>query len=234
MTEPVVASREAWLAARLELLEEEKALTRARDAVTAKRQALPWVPVETDYRFEGPEGPVGLADLFGPHSQLVLQHFMYGPEWQAGCVSCSFWVDNFDGTAEHLAARDIGYVLVARAPIERLEAYRTRMGWSLPFVSSLGTSFNQDFNVSFADDHTPEKTVTYNYRETNFPASEAPGISIFAKDDAGRIYHTYSTYSRGLDILNSVYHLIDLTPKGRDEAAGNMHWLRHRDSYEAD
>lgn len=233
MPKPEIASRETWLDARRALLEEEKALTRARDALAEKRRALPWVRLEADYRFTGPDGDVTLADLFGPHGQLIVQHFMYGPDWENGCPSCSFWADNFDGIAAHLAARDTAFVLVARAPFERLRAFRARKGWSLPLFSSLGSRFNHDFQVSFEEGHSADAPVTYNYRETTFPAGEAPGVSVFVRDADGTVFHTYSTYSRGLDILNGTYHLLDLTPKGRDEADGPMHWLKHREAYDA-
>ena len=236
MSQPKVVSREQWLQARRELLAEEKRFTKLRDELTRKRQAMPWVEVETDYRFEGPEGEVSLADLFGARSQLIVQHFMYGADWGEGCPICSFWADNFDGTLVHLAARDIAFVVVSAAPLAKLEAYKARMGWSFPWVSSGGSSFNRDYHVSFTKAEVESGTLRYNYKDDNsFPSPEAPGISVFSKDEAGKVFHTYSCYSRGLDMLNGAYHYMDLTPKGRDEDGlpYSMAWLRRHDQYES-
>ncbi|MEM6925339.1 MAG: DUF899 domain-containing protein [Myxococcota bacterium] len=226
-----VVDREAWLEARTQLLEAEKAFNRARDRLTAQRQALPWVEVTEDYAFEGPDGPARLSDLFGEHSQLVVYHFMFGPDWEAGCPSCSFWADGLDRHAVHLAARDVSLVMVSRAPLDQLRAYAERMGWGLPWYSSLGSSFNADCGVTFSDDGPRD----YNYGTTTFSGDEAPGISVFVRDD-GRIFHTYSTYARGLDMLNAAYHVLDLVPKGRDERSlpWSMAWLRRRDEYGRD
>jgi predicted dithiol-disulfide oxidoreductase (DUF899 family) len=232
MTTHQIASKSDWTAARRAFLEKEKAFTRARDELAAARRALPWEKVETNYVFESENGNATLADLFRGKSQLIVYHFMYGPDWEAGCKSCSFWGDNFDRIVVHLNARDTNLVLVSRAPLERLLAYRKRMGWSTEWVSSLGNSFNHDFAVSFTPDEIASKANNYNFGTQHFSMDEAPGISVFAKDGGG-IYRTYSTYSRGLDMLNGAYHLLDLVPKGRDEAALSygMEWLRRRDEY---
>jgi len=233
MRPQTIATREHWLAARRQLLEREKALTRQKDALAAERRALPWVRIDKDYVFQSEEGDVGFADLFGDCSQLVVYHFMYGPTWDAGCVSCSFWADTFNGIGAHLRQRDTAFVAISRAPIETLAAFKNRMGWSFPWVSSLQNSFNADFHVSFGSDHNPDDPVYYNYAETHYPLDEAHGTSVFARDENGALYHTYSTYGRGLDAANAAYVYLDLTPKGRDEAAeGNpMAWVRHHDQY---
>ncbi|MGE0737040.1 MAG: DUF899 domain-containing protein [Alphaproteobacteria bacterium] len=230
---PKIVSRDEWLAARAALLAKEKAFTRQRDALSAERRAMPWEPVERNYVFEGPSGKETLADLFGGKRQLLVYHFMFDPSWEAGCKSCSFWADNFNGAVAHLAQRDVTLLAIARAPLAKLEAFKQRMGWTFKFVSSFGNSFNRDFNVSF----TPEELngeVYYNYRKTKFPATEAPGVSVFYKDDDGRIFHTYSSFSRGLDMLNGAYHLLDIVPKGRDEDGLSypMAWVKLHDLYE--
>ncbi len=229
-----IVSREAWRTARRCLLEKEKAFTRARDELTRERQALPWVRVEKPYRFHSATGTASLADLFGPHSQLVISHFMFGPDWQEGCPSCSFWADGYDPMVVHLAARDVAFAAISRAPIDRLEAYKARLGWSFPWVSSAGSDFNCDFEVSFTEDDLTRGKVTYNYAEQSFPTTEAPGVSVFFKGGDGAIYHTYSCFARGLDMLNVAYHILDLCPKGRDEAElpFTMAWVRRNDSYD--
>lgn len=228
-----MVTKEQWLAERQELLQQEKKFTRARDALTKARQNLSWVKVEKEYRFDSEDGFIMLADLFSIHSQLIIYHFMFGPDWDQGCSSCSYWADNFNGIEPHLNARDIAFAAVSSAPVKRLLAFRKRLGWNFDWVSSGGSSFNEDFGVSFGPDHKPDDLVTYNYTETRFPVNEAPGISVFVKDEDGAIYHSYSTYSRGLDLLNGAYNFMDLTPKGRDEEGkGNpMFWLRLNDSY---
>jgi predicted dithiol-disulfide oxidoreductase (DUF899 family) len=233
MTDETV-TREEWLAARRELLVEEKKLTRLRDEVSAKRRALPRVEIDKAYTFTGPDGEESLADLFGERSQLVIYHFMYGPEWDEGCPSCSFWADNFERIDVHLAARDISLVAVSRAEYGTLDAYRRRMGWTFKWVSSRGSDFNRDFGVTFTAEERESGEKIYNFGTLSFGVDEAPGISVFSKDDAGRVFHTYSTYARGLDMLNGAYHYMDLTPKGRDEAGlpYTMAWLRRRDQYE--
>jgi predicted dithiol-disulfide oxidoreductase (DUF899 family) len=236
MTHPI-ASKQEWTAARLAFLEKEKAFTRARDELSAARRALPWEKVEKSYVFEGARGPVNLADLFAGKSQLIVYHFMFGPDWEAGCKSCTFWADNLDRTVVHLNARDTNLVLISRGPYERLAAYRKRMGWTLDWVSSLGNSFNQDYAVSFAPDEIEQKR--YNFGTLAPESEEMPGISVFARQengkDGGAIYHTYSTYARGIDMLNGTYNLLDLVPKGRDESGlpFTMTWVRRRDEYAA-
>ena len=195
MATHATASREDWLTARKDLLSREKALSRERDAIAQARRDLPWVKIETDYVFETEAGPASLWDLFDGHFQLIVQHFMLGPDWDNGCVSCSFWADGFNGTIPHLNARDIAFKVVARAPLAKILPFKQRMGWTFEWVSSFGGTFNEDFGVSFGTDHKPENKVNYNFLETNFPADEAPGASAFVKDD-GTVYHTYSTYSR--------------------------------------
>lgn len=228
-----IVDREDWVKARKALLEEEKSFSRARDALAAKRRALPWTQIDKLYEFATEQGTRSLSDLFDGRSQLIVQHFMFGPDWKEGCPSCSFWGDNFDRTVPHLAARDVAFVAVSRAPLDVLLGYRDRLGWSFPWVSSLGNDFNFDFDVSFESDRDADQPVYYNYRQTIFPTSEAPGVSVFYKDDAGEIYHTYSVYARGLEDLNGTYRLLDTTPKGRDEdaLAYPMAWVRRRDQY---
>jgi predicted dithiol-disulfide oxidoreductase (DUF899 family) len=234
MTTHRVVSREEWIAARTRHLEKEKELTRLRDQLSQERRELPWVKVDKPYVFEGPQGKETLADLFEGRRQLIVEHFMFDPSWDEGCKSCSFWVDNFNGVDVHLNHRDVSFVLVSRAPIATLMAYRQRMGWGVKWVSSLHTDFNRDYHVTFTPEELATKQVYYNYARGPFPAPEAPGLSVFYKDPDGAIYHTYSCYARGLDMLNGAYHLLDLVPKGRDEAglSYSMEWLRHHDRYE--
>lgn len=234
MTTHRVVSREEWIGARRQHLAREKELTRLRDQLSRERRDLPWVKVDKPYAFDGPNGQEALADLFEGRSQLIVQHFMFDPSWEEGCKSCSFWVDNFDGVTVHLNHRDVTFVLVSRAPIATLEAYRRRMGWRVKWVSSLHTDFNRDYHVSFRPEELERAQAYYNYETRSFPVPEAPGLSVFAKDADGAIYHTYSCYARGLDMLNGAYHLLDLVPKGRDEAglSSTMAWLRHHDRYE--
>ena len=234
MTAAPVVTREAWLKARLELLEQEKAFTRERDALSQKRRALPMVAVDKDYHFKGPDGTESLADLFGPCSQLIVQHFMYGKGWGEGCPSCSFWADGFDGTTIHMQHRDAAFVAVSNAPLDEIEAYKKRMGWRFKWVSSFGSDFNPDYHVTFTKEEREAGPIYYNYRENSFPADEAPGISVFYKDGDGNVFHTYSCYARGLDMLNAAYHYMDLLPKGRDEddLPFPMAWLRRHDQYE--
>ncbi|MGR3344244.1 MAG: DUF899 domain-containing protein [Paracoccaceae bacterium] len=228
-----IASREDWLSERKALLKREKEFTRERDKLSAARRSLPWVLVEKDYQFAGENGRLSLADLFAGKSQLVTYHFMYGADWSEGCKSCSFWIDNFDGISAHLGERDTALVLVSKAPLQTLLKFRTRMGWTLPWVSAENTNFNEDYGVTFSADEMLAGDVTYNFRKTKLGSGEMPGASVFAKDENGRVYHTYSTYSRGLDMLNGAYHILDLTPKGRDEGAlqFTMSWLKLHDTY---
>jgi predicted dithiol-disulfide oxidoreductase (DUF899 family) len=234
MTAPQkIVSQTEWLKAREELLAQEKKFTKERDALSRQRREMPWVEVTKPYRFETSEGKKSLADLFAGKSQLIVYHFMFHPDWTAGCKSCSFWADNYNGTLDHLAARDTAMVAISRAPLAKLEAFRQRMGWRFPWASAIGEDFNHDFGVSFTKDEIASKEKLYNYGTRAFGIEDAPGISVFAKDASGKIFHTYSCYSRGLDMLNGAYHLLDLTPKGRDEATLShaMSWVRLHDEY---
>lgn len=228
-----VVSREEWLAARTELLADEKRLNQLRDNLSRKRRELPWVRITKPYVFEGAHGRQSLTDLFGACSQLIVYHFMYGPNWEEGCPSCSFWADNFEGIPIHLAHRDAALVAVSRAPYAKLAAYRQRMGWTFPWYSSWGSDFNFDFQVSYTPEQITSGTAEYNYRRAQV-LEELPGISVFYRPAAGELYHTYSTYARGLDMLNGAYHYMDLLPKGRDEDGlpRTMAWLRRHDCYE--
>ena len=229
-----VVSREAWLTARKKHLAKEKEFTRLRDQLSQSRRELPWVKVEKDYVFNGPNGPETLSDLFEGRGQLIVYHFMFGPDWTEGCPSCSFWADNFNGIGVHLNHRDISLVVVSRAPLDKLEVYKKRMGWGFKWVSSLDNDFNRDYHVSFTPEEMEKEEMFYNFRVCKFPGEEAPGISVFYKDPQGGIFHTYSCYARGLDMLNGAYHLMDLAPKGRDEdnLSFTMAWLRRHDQYD--
>lgn len=229
---PVVSPQE-WIAARKELLAREKELTRLRDEVAQQRRQLPWIKVTKPYMFSGPDGQHSLSDLFAGRSQLIVYHFMFGPDWNEGCPSCSFWADNFEGIPIHLAHRDATLVAISRAPYEKLEAYRRRLGWTFAWYSSYGSDFNFDFHVSYTPEQVESGNAEYNYRHTTVE-EELPGVSVFYRDEAGDVYHTYSTYSRGLDMLNGAYHYLDLLPNGRDEAElpWTMAWLRRHDQYE--
>lgn len=232
MPSHTVVTREAWDTARRELLAREKELTRLRDEVSRQRRELPWTKVTRQYAFEGPEGQCSLGELFGSCSQLIVYHFMFGPDWKEGCPSCSFWADNFEGITIHLAHRDATLVAISRAPYEKLAAYRQRMGWTFPWYSSHGSDFNFDFHVSYHSEQVESGQAEHNYRRTQVLA-ELPGISVFLRDEANDVFHTYSTYARGLDMLNGAYHYMDLLPKGRDEAnlPWTMAWLRRHDQY---
>lgn len=227
-----VVSEKEWLAARKELLKKEKAATRVRDELAADRRKLPWVKVEKNYVFDTPEGRKTLAELFNGRSQLVIYHFMFGPDWQEGCPSCSYLSDHMNGAVPHLAARDTTLTMVSRAPLNKIAAFKKRMGWQFPWVSSYGTGFNRDFHVSFTKEEVEGK-VDYNYTLQEFPSEEAPGISVFYKDESGDVFHTYSTYGRGLDALVGTYVILDFVPKGRDEdhLDFSMEWVRHHDKY---
>jgi predicted dithiol-disulfide oxidoreductase (DUF899 family) len=227
-------SRSEWLAARKALLAEEKALTRARDDISRKRRALPWVEIDKPYVFDGPQGRETLADLFAGRSQLIVYHFMLAPGWEHGCPSCSFLADTLDGVLPHLAARDVTLVVVSRAPLAEIQAFQARMGWRFKWVSSHGSDFNYDFGVSFTPEQTAAGTIPYNYAELPFAAEEMPGTSVFALDEAGTVFHTYSSYGRGGDLQLTAYNYLDLVPKGRDEddLAFTMAWVRHHDRYE--
>ena len=233
MTQHQIVSPDAWLAARKTLLAKEKEFNRLRDRLAAERQALPWVKVEKRYVFDGPAGKETLADLFGNRGQLIVYHFMLGPDWEEGCKSCSYLADHFDGANLHLPHRDVTLVAVSRAPFPHIEAFRRRMGWRFPWVSSYGTDFNADFHVSFTQEEMASGQVYYNYGLRKFGVEEGPGLSVFHKDTNGEVFHTYSCYARGIDTLNAAYQYLDLVPKGRDEGglSYSMAWLKHRDMY---
>lgn len=228
-----IVSQDQWLAARKALLAKEKAFSKARDALSAERRALPWVKISKNYVFDGPAGTETLAELFGARSQLIVYHFMLGPGWKDGCPSCSFLADHFDGANIHLSQRDVSLVVVSLAPLAEIQAYQKRMGWKFKWLSSYGNDFNRDFHVSFAPEDKTNGKVEYNYAMTEFPSDEAPGLSAFIKKDGG-IFHTYSAYARGLDILLGAYNFLDLAPKGRDEDSlpWSMSWVRRHDEYE--
>jgi predicted dithiol-disulfide oxidoreductase (DUF899 family) len=229
-----VVTREAWTQARKALLDKEKAFSRQRDALAAARRELPVVKVEKAYAFEEPSGQRSLADLFGGRRQLVVYHFMFDPSWEEGCKSCSLIADGFDGVAVHLAARDTSFAAVSRAPLAKIEAFKKRMGWGFRWLSSAGSDFNYDYNVSFRSEDLAAKTAEYNYEQKPFPSAEAPGLSVFLRE-GDAIYHAYSTYARGLDILIGAYNYLDLTPLGRQEEGlkYGMAWVRHHDKYGA-
>ncbi|MCG8414260.1 MAG: DUF899 domain-containing protein [Pseudomonadales bacterium] len=233
MTQEIV-SQEEWLKARREFMVKEKEFTRRREELSAERRQLPKVKIDKDYRFQGPNGELSLTDLFEDKSQLVVYHFMLGPGWEEGCPSCSFWADNYNGTEIHLAHRDIKLAAVSRGPLENILAYKDRMGWDFDWYSSADTDFNFDFAVSFTEEQQQSGDLNYNFGTMPFPMEEGPGFSVFEKGEDGTIYHTYSTYARGLDIFNSAYHIMDMTPKGRDEAElpFTMAWVRRHDQYD--
>lgn len=222
-----------WVAARVELLKNEKEFTRLRDELSRQRRELPWEKVEKNYVFDGPKGKETLGDLFGGKSQLLVYHFMLGPGWAEGCPSCSYLADHFDGSVVHLAARDVRLAVVSRAPLAEIEAFKKRMGWRFHWVSSNGTDFNCDYQVSLKKEEKGKEEVYYNYAMGKFPSEERPGMSAFYKDASGNIFHTYSSYARGLDILVGTYNWLDLAPKGRDEEelSFTMAWVRHHDKY---
>lgn len=233
MTHAVV-SPERWLAARKTLLQREKELTRLRDDLAAQRRALPWVRLDKPYVFDSPSGPRTLADLFDGRRQLVVQHFMFAPGWEQGCPSCSYMADHVDAARVHLAQRDLSFAAVSRAPIADIERFRQRMGWQFPWVSSYANDFNRDFHVSFAPQERAKGEVYYNFGMMPFPQEEAPGISAFYLDEHGQVFHTYSTYSRGVELMMGTYDLLDIAPKGRDESdlPYTMAWVRHHDRYD--
>ncbi len=230
---PVVPG-DRWLAERKTLLAREKELMRLQDQIARERRALPWERVSKSYVFDTPHGKRTLAELFGGRRQLVVQHFMLGPGWGEGCPSCSYMADHTDGMNVHLAQRDISFVAVSRAPLAEIARFRERMGWRFDWVSSNGSDFNHDFHVSFTPEELDAGEVDYNYARRAFPASEAPGVSVFYKDEAGDVFHTYSTYGRGVEVMMGAYSLMDLTPQGRGErdVPHKMEWVRHHDRYE--
>ena len=229
-----VVSKDRWIAERKRLLDREKELTHLRDQIARERRALPWERIEKEYVFDTPAGRRSLAELFDGRRQLLVQHFMFGPGWEQGCPSCSFMADHSDGMTVHLAHRDVTLVAISRAPLAEIERFRRRMGWRFGWVSSHGSDFNYDFGVSFTPQQQAAGVVDYNYRTQPFPTEEAPGISVFRKDDAGRVFHTYSTYGRGVEVMMGTYGLLDLTPEGRAEndVPYKMEWVRHHDRYE--
>jgi predicted dithiol-disulfide oxidoreductase (DUF899 family) len=231
--DPRVVSQAEWLAARKELLNKEKEFTRLRDELNRHRRELPWEKVAKEYVFDGQNGKETLGDLFGGRSQLIVYHFMLGPGWEEGCPSCSLLGDHIDGSVVHLAARDVRLVAVSRAPLSQIEVFKKRMGWRFNWVSSYGNDFNRDYHVSFSKEEMANGQMDYNYVTQKFPSEEAPGTSVFYRDGAGNIFHTYSSYGRGLDMLIGAYNWLDLAPKGRDEdgLAYTMAWVRHHDKY---
>lgn len=233
-SKPTVVSPEQWLAARRELLREEKAFTQQRERLTALRRALPWVKVTQPYTFDSPVGRVSLADLFEGRSQLMVYHFMLGAGWEEGCKSCSLIADSLNPAVVHLQARDVTVAVISHAPFAEIAPFKARMGWDFAWVSAAGSTFNHDFHVSFTPEERAKGAVYYNYAQREFPHEEAPGLSVFARGADGAIYHTYSTYGRGLEALIGVYTYLDLVPKGRDEEGLDygMEWVRHHDRYE--
>jgi len=227
-----VVSHEQWINERVAFMAKEKEFTRLRDELSQERRELPLEKVTKSYVFNGPRGKETLAELFEERSQLVVYHLMFGPSWNEACPSCSFWADNFNGTDIHLAHRDITFLAISRAPLTKLNAYKKRMGWSFTWVSSAGSDFNYDFHVSHSPEAAKNGTAYYNYGTGARVGEEMPGVSVFYKDQDGDVYHTYSTYSRGIDLLNGAYNYIDLTPKGRDEGNQIQTWVRRHDQYE--
>jgi len=223
-------SHEKWLKARINLLAKEKEFTRLRDELSQQRRDLPWEEVTKEYVFEGP-GKETLSDLFEGRSQLIVYHFMFGPDWDAGCPHCSFWADNFNPNIVHLNNRDVTMIAVSRASYSKIDVYRKRMGWSFKWVSSAGTDFNFDFQVSSRPEELKKGRVFYNYAERPEKSSEREGVSVFYKDPSGSVFHTYSTYARGIDLMNTAYNFLDLTPKGRDENGRSQFWVRRHDEY---
>lgn len=234
MANHAVVSREEWLAARMELLEKEKELTRLKDELSRQRRALPWVKVEKSYVFEGPEGKETLADLFAGRSQLIVHHFMFNPDWQEGCVGCSFHADHADGPLVHLENHDVSFVRVSRAPLAKIQAFNRRMGWRPKWVSSCDNTFNHDFHVSFTKEEMASGKTYYNYKTSDAMIEDLSGVSVFAKDGAGDVYHTYSCFGRAEEGALGTYFYLDLTPKGRNETGPHhnlMDWVRHHDKY---
>ena len=227
-----IVSREEWIEARKALLAKEKEWTRLRDRLSAERRQLPWVRIEKDYVFDGPLGPESLADLFAGRSQLVIKHFMLGPGWKDPCVGCSFESDHIDGVVVHLENHDVSYVAVSRAPYPEIAAVKQRMGWHFRWLSSFGSDFNYDFNVSFTPEQIAAGQATYNYRTGATPVEEMSGRSIFCKDETGAIFHTYSSFARGGEVMLSTYALLDMTPKGRNEKSNLSDWVKLHDRYE--
>jgi predicted dithiol-disulfide oxidoreductase (DUF899 family) len=230
-----VVSHDEWMAARQAFLKKEREFTRLRDELNEARRALPWERVDKTYIFDAPTGTTSLADLFDSRRQLIVWHFMFGPEWQQGCSHCSFWADGWNGIVEHLKHRDTTMMAISQAPLAKIEAFKTRMGWSFAWVSAANTDFNFDYQASARPEELNAKRVLYNYREIEPFSDQMHGCSAFYKDEDGEIYHTYSTYARGVDMLNVAYQFLDLTALGRDEDPSQPHpsdWIRHRDRYD--
>ncbi len=229
-----VVSHKAWIRARRKFLAKEKKFTRLRDELARQRRALPWEKVDKQYVFDGPKGRETLPELFDGRSQLVVYHFMFAPDWNEGCKHCSFWADNFNGLGIHLNHRDVSLVAISRAPLEKLEAFKRRMGWSFKWVSSGGNDFNYDYQASFTPQEIESAAAFYNYAKFDVGVSDREGVSVFHKDASGAVFHTYSSYARGIDMLNTAYHYLDLVPKGRDEddLEFTQSWVRHHDRYE--
>jgi predicted dithiol-disulfide oxidoreductase (DUF899 family) len=236
MTRHATVSQQEWIKARKELLRKEKELTQRRDELAQQRRQLPWTRIDKNYVFDDGQGKQSLADLFGPHRQLIVYHFMFDPAWSEGCKSCSLVADHYNPLIVHLAQRDVSMVTVSLAPIEKLLSFKERMGWTFEWVSSQGSDFNRDFHVTFTPEELAQKTANYNYDFKPFPVTEAPGVSVFVKDDDGQVFHTYSSYARGLEPILGIYSLLDFVPKGRDEEGlvYSMEWVRHRDRYSDD
>jgi predicted dithiol-disulfide oxidoreductase (DUF899 family) len=234
MNDPEIVSEAEWLVARKDLLTREKEFNRQRDALSAARRTLPMVKIDKEYVFEGPEGSETLADLFDGRSQLMVYHFMLGPGWEEGCKSCSYLADHFDGANWHLPQRDVTLVVISRAPLSEIKPYQKRMGWRFKWMSSHGNDFNFDYHVSATEEEKAKEKMYYNYQTDELISDELPGLSVFYKDKEGQIFHTYSTYARGLDILVGTYNFLDFAPKGRDENPDStMDWVRRHDEYAA-
>jgi len=229
-----VVSHKAWIEARRKFLAKEKKFTRLRDDLSRQRRALPWEKVDKQYVFDGPIGSETLSDLFDGRSQLVVYHFMFAPDWNEGCKHCSFWADNFNGLGSHLNHRDVSFVAISRAPLEKLEAFKKRMGWSFKWVSSGRNDFNYDYQASFTPQQVESAAAFYNYSKSDVGVSDREGVSVFYKDPSSAVFHTYSSYARGIDMLNTAYHYLDLVPRGRDEDAleFTQSWVRYHDRYE--
>ena len=244
MTAHAIVSKDEWVEARKRLLAKEKDFTRLREQLSAERRALPWMRIDKEYAFDGPDGRETLAQLFGDRSQLAVYHLMFAPEWETACKSCSFWADSFNGITAHLRQRDVAFAAISRAPLAKLQAFARRLGWTFKWVSSNGTDFNYDFDVSFKPDTLAGGDATYNFARLSslrsggsvlkdFAPSDMPGISVFAKDESCAVFRTYSAYGRGIDMMNTAYHYLDLVPKGRNEAEqGIMAWVKLRDLYD--
>lgn len=229
-----IVSHEEWIDTRKAFLAREKEFTRLRDEISQERRELPWEKVNKDYVFDGPDGEESLSDLFAGKNQLIIYHFMYGPDWEAGCKSCSYLADHFNPAIIHLKQRGVTMIAVSKAPLQKLEAFKKRMGWSFKWVSSLNNDFNRDYHVSFTQEELDSGNVYYNYKKKGFPSTEAPGASVFYNSENGEIFHTYSVYERGLDMFITAYHYLDIVPEGRDENALSytMEWLRLHDEYD--